>query len=123
MKKKFSGRDAGARSYYDPSAKPYPAKPIVTAAPNLGPVQNTRQARRARARLPFIEQRALALKVGFAVPAELQLTRETGAEFWITTWEELYTRLVFPKPAPEDAMQVVYEDVMRKEAKRGAQGQ
>ena len=91
-KKKFGGLDAGAKRYYDPGAKPYPSKPIITAAPILGPVQNTRHARRARARLPFIEQRGLANKMGFAVPPDLQLTEETGAAFWISTWEELYTK-------------------------------
>lgn len=93
-------QDNGTRrrgEYYDPGAKPEPRNAVTTDRAPMGPVQNTRQHRRARARLPFIEQRALAARMGFAVPPELQLTRETGADFWISTWERLYVSSAQPR--------------------------
>lgn len=119
---KFAGHDAVPRSYYDPGARPKAEKPVMTTHPNLGPIQNTRHARRARARLPFIEQRALALKVGFPVPPEHQLTEATGARFWIETWEDGYTRLVIPKPEAGEPMAQVLSEAraMKRASSRGA---
>jgi hypothetical protein len=93
-KKKKTGpaQDSGLmhKRYYDPGARPYAPAPVHVTRDVVGPTANTRQGRRARARLPFIEQRALAQKMGFSVPPELQLTAATGAAFWIQTWEDLY---------------------------------
>jgi hypothetical protein len=87
---KSAAHEAGYRSYYDPATEPGPRKmPRATGARRL-PVTMSRSDRRARAKMTFSEQRALAAAQGFAIPPEVTLAAGAGADFWRTTWEALY---------------------------------
>lgn len=95
MAKKKGSDDAGntrQRRYYDPGAKTNPKKKLSAEGTLPGPVLNSRNQRRQRARLPFIEQFELALKMGFQVPTKP--AEAIGAESgWIAKWEREYAKL------------------------------
>lgn len=96
MGKKKGADDSGRtapRRYYDPAVRPYPRR-AVGAGTNSGPVGNSRQQRRQRARLQLAEQWKLAESMGFPVPVNSKAIRNTAdADHWIGVWEDHYARL------------------------------
>lgn len=94
MAKKKGTNDAGKtapRRYYDPATRPYPRHSEPSANP--GPVGNSRQQRRARARLSLADQWLLAKAQGFEVPTDSrEILTVAGADYWIARWEKSYAR-------------------------------
>jgi hypothetical protein len=78
------------KRYYDPGAAPKPRR--VEPSRGTGPIGNTRQQRRARARLSFEAQLTLAESVGFPVPRaeDVDVTMRTE---WMAAWERAYATL------------------------------
>lgn len=97
MTRKKGRNDAGQwgnKVYYNPEANRGRVRPIaVIRDPKaiIGPVTGSRPHRRARARMSFEEQKALARSMGFPTPGP-NLKVATNEE-WIAVWEEAYDRL------------------------------
>lgn len=79
---------------YDPAKRPFPAK--VERSTDAGPVGNSRNQRRQRAKLSFREQAMLAHSVGMKIPdidhtAASPLT-PAQERAWIEKWERQYAQ-------------------------------
>lgn len=92
-KKALHKDDSGAtvpRRRYDPATRPYPRS--VNPSVDPGPIGNSRQQRRQRAKLSFVEQWTLAHSLGFPIP-QLPLKKGRWTEqHWISEWELRYAQ-------------------------------
>lgn len=87
-------RDFGARTRYNPEKNPYPTRKDFEATGNPLPVGNSRQQRRARAKLSFAEQAKCAQSVGFEAPTRSRdVMSVEEAVHWIARWEAGYAKL------------------------------
>lgn len=101
-------RKKAPKRYYDPGKRPYPARKEGAewgSRTSNGPTGNSRQQRRARARLSWSDQYELAKSQRFPVPSADEVKNAKGgldprgteqfigaktALGWIKTWEDRY---------------------------------
>jgi hypothetical protein len=105
-KEAASRRSGRHRGRYNPGKNPMPRHVETVARASNGPTGNSRQQRRKRAVLDFMEQRALAEHMGFPTPPkdapweDVQYASPKYAviggktrEAWLLSWEERYAAL------------------------------